>query len=167
LHLLTFQVSFCILKFNTCQFLRSLQTGALGNRLSRHGLATALLIVEKSELFFHFFRICQVSCRGPSSFNRNDFYVVIEIDFHRILSKFIICRQFHQHFTRSLYACRSQKHKKDNDNLTEFLRFWDLWAQKLRVDMLVKSTPVVSIFYSSRVATSNMQMYFSHFFAFA
>jgi len=41
-HLLTFQVSFCILKFNTCQFLRPLQNGALGNRLSRHGLATAL-----------------------------------------------------------------------------------------------------------------------------
>jgi hypothetical protein len=39
------RVSFCIFKFNTCQFLRSLQTGALGNRLSRHGLATALFAV--------------------------------------------------------------------------------------------------------------------------
>jgi len=30
---------------------------------------------------------------------------------------------------------------KDTDNLTEFLRFWDLPSQKLRIKILVKSTP--------------------------
>jgi len=32
-------------------FLRSLKTGALGNRLSRHGLATALLAFEERIIF--------------------------------------------------------------------------------------------------------------------
>ena len=34
----------CVFKLNIWQFLRSLKTCALGNRLSRHGLATALVI---------------------------------------------------------------------------------------------------------------------------
>ncbi len=32
--------------------------------------------------------------------------------------------------------------QKDTDNLTEFLRFWDLHMLKLFLNMLVKSTPV-------------------------
>jgi len=38
-HLKTVKFSFLL---NIFQFLRSLKNGALGNRLSRHGLATAL-----------------------------------------------------------------------------------------------------------------------------
>jgi len=91
--------------------------------------------------------------------------------------------QFSQHFSRSFYAHKSQKHKKgwqldcifctfgicqckscvrtcwwiwplgsispkifpkaqkDTDDVTVYLRFWDLWAQKLRVNMLVKLIP--------------------------
>ncbi len=49
--------------------------------------------------------------------------------------------QFHQHFTRSLYMPRSEKHKNDSNNLIEFRCFWDLRAEKLHINMLVKSTP--------------------------
>jgi len=36
--------------------------------------------------------------------------------------------QFHQHFTRKLLIVQIPKAQKDTDNVTEFLRFWDLCA---------------------------------------
>jgi len=43
--LLTVRVFFCCFRLSICQILRSLKTAALGNRLSRHGLATALILI--------------------------------------------------------------------------------------------------------------------------
>jgi len=34
--------------------------------------------------------------------------------------------QFYQHVLDSFYTSESQKEEKDTDNLTEFLRLWDL-----------------------------------------
>jgi len=39
---LLFVLVYWAFKLNICQFLRSLKTGALGNCLTRHGLASAL-----------------------------------------------------------------------------------------------------------------------------
>ncbi len=41
--------------------------------------------------------------------------------------------QFHQRFTSSFYACRSQKRKKDCQVISVFFRFWDLLEYKLLV----------------------------------
>jgi len=50
-------------------------------------------------------------------------------------------RQFLQHFTSSFYSRKDPKSKKkDTDDLTVFLHFWDLGSF---VNMLVKLTPVV------------------------
>ena len=57
--------------------------------------------------------------------------------------------QFHQHFTHSFYARRSQKRKK-TVNLSCFLRFQDLRTLKLRVNTLVKLTPERPILANNR-----------------
>jgi len=41
---------FCSFKLSICQFLHSLNTDALGNRLFRHGLATALVVITYKRL---------------------------------------------------------------------------------------------------------------------
>ncbi len=51
------------------------------------------------------------------------------------------CCQFHQRFMLSFYTCRSQKREKYSYVITIILRFRDLRSEKLRVNMLVKSTP--------------------------
>ena len=56
--------------------------------------------------------------------------------------------QFHQQFTCSFYAPRSQKRKKTVKS-SSFLCFWDLWAWKLHVKTLMKLTPCVMVYWSS------------------
>jgi len=46
--------------------------------------------------------------------------------------------QFHQHFTSSFIAHRSQKCKKDSHDIRIFWRFWDLSVLRLLFNMLVK-----------------------------
>ena len=53
--------------------------------------------------------------------------------------KLSLC-QFHQHFMQSFYMQRSQKRKRQTSHQS-LLRFWDLRAQKMQVNMLVKLTP--------------------------
>jgi len=48
--------------------------------------------------------------------------------------------QFHQHSMYSFGVCWAQKHKKDSE-VSIFLRFWDLRAQKRYVNTLVILTP--------------------------
>jgi len=46
--------------------------------------------------------------------------------------------QFHQHFYEQFLLKQIPKAQKDTDDLTVFLRFWDLCVAKLLINMLIK-----------------------------
>jgi len=69
-------------------------------------------------------------------------YVYIELLISKewILSKNL--GQFYQRFTSSFFA-QIPKAQKDTDDLAVILCFWDLWAEKLCINLLLKLNPYV------------------------
>jgi len=83
----------------------------------QHKSCVLILVVWTRDIECHF--SCQTLCSSAYWYLCKELGKIDHVD------------QFHKHFNRRFYACRSQKRKIYRQLISVFLHFWDLRMQKL------------------------------------